>query len=131
VTRSTATGRGCTRYSPSGAFALRAAGGPPTAVSALAAKVPPRYQSKGLAPVILRAMTRLTREAGLRHLIAPVRPSRKEQYPTIPVERYAHWARDDGSPFDAWIRVHVRLGARIHQVSPDESAPTGSPPGTA
>jgi hypothetical protein len=81
-----------------GAFALRAAGGQPTAVSAMAAEIAPRHQGKGLAPVMLRAMAALTREAGLAHLIAPVRPSHKDRYPAIPIERYAHWVRDDASP---------------------------------
>jgi hypothetical protein len=100
------------------AFRLQAAGGRPTAVSALAAEVPPRYQSKGLAPVVLKAMATLTAQAGLPHLIAPVRPSQKDRYPTIPIERYARWTRDDGLPFDPWVRVHVRMGARIGPAIP-------------
>ena len=68
------------------AFRLRAAGGQPTAVSAMAAEVPPSHQGRGLASVMLRSMADLTREAGLTHLIAPVRPNRKDQYPTIPIE---------------------------------------------
>jgi hypothetical protein len=66
------------------AFRLQAAGGRPTAVSALAAEIPPRHQSKGLAPVVLKAMATLAAQAGLPHLIAPVRPSQKDRYPTIP-----------------------------------------------
>jgi hypothetical protein len=42
---------------------------------------------------MLRAMATLTRQAGLAHLIAPVRPSHKDRYPAIPIERYARWAR--------------------------------------
>jgi GNAT superfamily N-acetyltransferase len=98
------------------AFELRKADGQPTGVSAMAAEVPPRHQGRGLAPVMLRAMKTLAREAGLGQLIAPVRPSHKDRYPTIPIERYAHWARDDGSPFDPWMRVHTRMGARIGPV---------------
>lgn len=101
-----------------GAFQLRAAAGRPTAVSAMAAEVPPRHQGRGLAPVMLKAMAALTREAGLPHLIAPVRPSHKDRYPVTPIERYARWARDDGEPFDPWVRVHTRMGARIGPVIP-------------
>jgi len=108
------------------AFELRKAGGQPTAVSAMAAKVPPRYQGRGLAPVMLRAMKSLAREAGLAHLIAPVRPSHKDRYPTIPIERYARWAREDGSPFDPWMRVHTRMGARIGPAIPKSLHITGS-----
>ena len=82
------------------AFELRAAGGTPTAASALAAEIPPRHQGKRLSAVMLTAMADLARDAGLSHLIAPVRPSHKDRYPTIPIERYARWTRPDGSPFD-------------------------------
>jgi hypothetical protein len=30
-----------------------------------------------------------------------------------PIDRYARWTRTDGEPFDAWVRLHVRLGGRI------------------
>jgi hypothetical protein len=92
----------------------------------MAAEVPPRHQGRGLAPVMLRAMAALTREAGLAHLIAPVRPSRKDRYPTIPIERYARWARADGAPFDPWVRVHARMGARIGPAIPRSLHITGT-----
>ena len=38
------------------AFELQAAGGRPTAVSALAAEIPPRHRRRGLAKVMLQAM---------------------------------------------------------------------------
>jgi hypothetical protein len=108
------------------AFELRAAGGQPTAAGALTAKIPPRHQGSRLSGVVLTAMARLTREAGLGHLIAPVRPSRKDRYPTIPIERYARWTRPDGEPFDPWMRVHTRLGARIGPTIPRSLHITGS-----
>jgi len=107
-------------------FRLRAEGGQPTAASALAAEIPPRHQGRQLSPVLLKAMAGLAREAGLSHLIAPVRPSRKDRYPTIPIERYARWTRSDGSPFDPWVRVHTRLGARIGPVIPHSMRITGT-----
>jgi hypothetical protein len=108
------------------AFELRAAGRQPTAVSALAAKIPPRHQGRHLSAVLLTAMADLARDAGLSHLIAPVRPSHKDRYPTIPIERYAHWTRPDGSPFDPWVRVHTRLGARIGPAIPHSLHITGT-----
>src|ERR1700690_3067653 len=59
-------------------FELRSAGRPATALSALAAEIPARYRDRRLSAEVLRAMSGLAREAGLPHLIAPVRPSRKE-----------------------------------------------------
>jgi hypothetical protein len=51
-------------------------------------------------------------------MIAPVRPTLKESYPLTPMERYARWKRADGLPFDPWLRVHGRLGARFLRVAP-------------
>jgi GNAT superfamily N-acetyltransferase len=107
-------------------FRLRAAGGQATTVSALAAEIPPRHQGRRLASVMLRAMAGMARDAGLAHLIAPVRPNLKERYPTIPIERYAHWTRPDGSSFDPWIRMHTRLGARIGPAIPHSLHITGT-----
>ncbi len=108
------------------AFELRSAGGRPTAVSALAAEIPPRHQGKRLSGVLLRVMAGLGRDAGLDHLIAPVRPSHKDRYPTIPIERYVAWTRPDGSPFDPWIRVHTQMGARIGPAIPRSLQITGT-----
>lgn len=107
-------------------FDLRAAGGQPTAVCALAAEIPPRHQGRHLSGVLLHGMAGLARDAGLDHLIAPVRPSRKDRYPTIPIDRYVRWTRPDGSPFDPWIRVHTQLGARIGPAIPHSLHITGT-----
>jgi GNAT superfamily N-acetyltransferase len=109
-----------------GGFALRAAGGQPTAVSAMAAEIRPQHQRRGLAVVMLRAMANLTRDAGLAHLIAPVRPTVKDRYPITPIDRYAHWTRPDGTPFDPWIRTHTQLGARIGPALPRSMHITGT-----
>jgi hypothetical protein len=85
----------------------------PNALSALAAEVATDQQGRGLSPLVLRAMAACAREGELDHLVAPVRPSRKDRYPLIPIEQYARWTRPDGLPFDPWIRVHARLGATI------------------
>jgi hypothetical protein len=107
-------------------FELRAAGGQPDCVCALAAKIPARHRGRRLSGVLLRAMSGLARKAGLDSLIAPVRPSLKDRYPSIPLERYARWIRPDGSPFDPWIRVHTLLGARIGPVIPRSLHITGT-----
>jgi hypothetical protein len=102
------------------AMGLRAVDEPnaPTALSALAAEVDAQYQSSGLSRFLLEAMAALARQAGLRNLVAPVRPSWKDRYPLLPIERYAAWGREDGLPFDPWMRVHARLGALILRAEP-------------
>lgn len=90
----------------------------PNTLCALAAIIDHTRQGVGLSREILETMGDLGREAGFGALIAPVRPNRKSHYPLIPMERYARWTRDDGSPFDPWLRVHWRLGAQILRVAP-------------
>jgi GNAT superfamily N-acetyltransferase len=80
---------------------------------ALAISVRPDRQAQGLARRMLEEMHAAAARAGLRELIAPVRPTLKARYPLIPIERYMMWRREDGSHFDPWIRVHERVGGEI------------------
>jgi len=41
----------------------------------------------------------------------------KGRYPLTPMARYARWKCPDGAPFDPWLRVHWRLGARILRIA--------------
>jgi hypothetical protein len=42
------------------------------------------------------------------------------------IERYIHWTRTDGAPFDPWLRTHWRLGASILAVVPLGMLVTGT-----
>jgi hypothetical protein len=85
---------------------------------ALVIMVPRPLQARGLSPFVVQAMAELARRQGLEELIAPVRPSWKERYPLVPIERYAGWRRADGLLFDPWMRVHERLGATVLKPEP-------------
>jgi hypothetical protein len=85
----------------------------PNALSALAAEVDLPMQGAGLSSFVIAAMAEVATAHGFRALVAPVRPSLKDRYPLTPIDRYAEWRREDGLPFDSWMRVHARLGARI------------------
>jgi len=91
----------------------RTRGRQPTTLSALLAVVDPRWQGRGLSGGVIQSMARLAGRRGLHALVAPVRPTHKHHYPLIPMDRYVRWRRPDGSPFDPWLRVHWRLGARV------------------
>lgn len=85
---------------------------------ALQAMVRPDRQGGGWSTEIIKAMRGVAERQGFTRLIAPVRPSQKHLYPLIPIERYMRWTRPDGLPFDAWMRVHARLGARVAKAAP-------------
>ncbi|HTY72836.1 MAG TPA: N-acetyltransferase [Actinomycetes bacterium] len=96
-----------------GALARGFDGGEPDALCALLVAVPRAVQQRGVSARALEAMSAVARRHGYSSLIAPVRPSAKEQYPLVPIERYAAWRRPDGSLFDPWMRTHERLGATV------------------
>ena len=85
----------------------------PNIQSAIQIAIHPEYQSQGLSAGMVQAMRAIGQSRGFQHLVAPVRPSQKSRYPLISIDDYITWTNQDGLPFDAWLRVHVRLGARI------------------
>jgi GNAT superfamily N-acetyltransferase len=90
----------------------------PNTLSALAIEILPDWQGRGLSETMIEAMAAIARKHRLRKLIAPVRPTWKERYPLTPIDRFAAWTREDGLPFDPWMRVHARLGGEIVKPEP-------------
>ncbi|HET7045489.1 MAG TPA: hypothetical protein VFI37_11620 [Gaiellaceae bacterium] len=86
--------------------------GEPDRLCAIQVLVGLEQQGRGLARPMLEHMRGLAAERGWT-LYAPVRPTWKERYPLIPIERYARWRREDGHLFDPWLRTHERLGAEV------------------
>ena len=93
-------------------------GRPADVLCALAIAVRRDRQAGGLAARMLGEMRGAAGRAGLRELIAPVRPTLKSRYPLIPIEEYMSWRRADGAHFDPWIRVHERVGGDVFAASP-------------
>jgi hypothetical protein len=108
------------------AFASHDASGRPNTLCALAAEIPPRNREKRLATVVLQGMKEIALASGFGSLIAPVRPNWKDRYPITPIGRYVQWTREDGSAFDPWIRIHLRLGATLGPALPRSLRITGT-----
>jgi len=102
------------------------AAGEPTTLCAIVAGVVPAHRGRGLGGVILGRMIGLAAGHGFDCVIAPVRPSRKENYPLIPIERYIRWRREDGYMYDPWLRTHERMGAELLEPAPRSLTITGS-----
>lgn len=107
-------------------FACVRAGEPVDTLCALAAESPRDGRRRGMAERLLTAMRTIGERQGLRHFVAPVRPSLKERYPLAPIARYVRWRRDDGQLFDPWMRIHERLGARVATPLPKSLRITGT-----
>jgi len=102
------------------------AAGEPTTLCAIVAGVLPAHRGQGLGGVVLGRMVGLAAGHGFDCVIAPVRPTRKENYPLIPIERYIMWRREDGYMYDPWLRTHERLGAELLEPAPRSLTITGS-----
>lgn len=89
------------------------AGRTPTMGSALSVTLDPTRRGKQLSSVAVRAMKMLVQETGVKRFFAPVRPTTKARYPITPMEIFCRWTNAEGLPLDPWMRVHVRLGARV------------------
>jgi GNAT superfamily N-acetyltransferase len=89
------------------------AGRLPNTLSFMAAAVGRRHDRRGLAVLVLEALTDRARRAGIEQVIAPLRPTWKHRYPLVSMADYATWTRDDGLSIDPWIRTHQRMGARV------------------
>lgn len=104
----------------SSAFAAKDAGTAPNTLSAISITIARSHVGKGVSKHAVAAMREIARQHNFANLIAPVRPNLKSAYPLTPMERYITWKHTDGeSPFDPWLRVHWRAGARIVKVAPE------------
>lgn len=88
----------------------------PTYHCAIQVVIHPDYRSQGLSVPVLEAVSAVTVAKGHQALIIPVRPSEKSKYPLTSLDDYMTWQTEEGLPFDAWLRVHVRLGGRMIKV---------------
>ena len=89
------------------------AGRTPTMASGLSVTLDPTRRGQHLSNIAVRAMKQLVLETGVRRFFIPVRPVWKARYPITPMAEFCSWTNAEGLPFDPWMRVHARLGARI------------------
>lgn len=102
------------------------AGTPPTALSFMAAAVHPDHGRRGLAAHVLTALIERAESAGLRHVVAPIRPTEKHHRPELAMAEHASLTRPDGLSVDPWIRAHQRMGAQVLGPAPNSMVITGT-----
>ncbi len=94
--------------------------------SFMAAAVAQPYEGRGLATAVLSELSSRARAEGLVRVIAPIRPTLKHRYPTVPMREYATWMREDGLSIDPWVRAHQRMGATVLAPAPESMLIEGS-----
>ena len=85
----------------------------PNALTGLQIAVKNDFQGKGFSSIIVNELIRIARINNFSFLTIPVRPSLKSKYPLTSIDEYITWKREDGLPFDPWLRVHVKCGGKI------------------
>jgi GNAT superfamily N-acetyltransferase len=95
-------------------------------LSFMAAAVATQFDKQGLAARVLEALSDRASEAGLAHVVAPLRPTLKHRYPQVAMSDYMTWVREDGLSIDPWIRTHQRMGAAIITPAPDSMVVRGT-----
>jgi len=79
-----------------------------------------RDQKKsGAAEKIITLMKEVTGSLVMRDLIIPLRPPVRYQraYVELDFEEFSSLVREDGQPLDYWVRVHVKVGAKVIAVN--------------
>jgi hypothetical protein len=111
----------------------------PNAVSALSMAVQADRRKLGLAEMLVNAMKQTACAEGLEALIVPLRPTRKAEFPLVPMQDYMTWKCEkvpstvpagisssmDNSqptkqelPVDPWLRSHISLGGTMVKAAP-------------
>jgi GNAT superfamily N-acetyltransferase len=85
----------------------------PNVLNGLQIAVNAKWQGQGVSTKVLKEMAAIAKVNGLDYVTIPVRPSLKSKYPLTSIDHYINWKRDDGLPFDPWLRVHARFGGKI------------------
>jgi len=99
-------------------FAIEKAYSPeiPNCLCLLVANVDPPLRKLGLSQLLLEKAKEVTAALGYSTMIAPVRPTRKHEFPAMPMSEYLKKCAEDGGIFDPWLRTHARYGAEILNV---------------
>jgi len=88
----------------------------PNTLCGMAVVISKEYLGKGISSKIINSLKKLAKSCGYSNLIFPVRPTLKSQYPTISMDNYINWEKDN-LPFDPWLRVHMKIGGKILKVA--------------
>lgn len=84
-------------------------GNKPNILCALQIVIFSENRGRGISLHTANAMKNNGKMQGLKGMIAPVRPSKKSNYPEESIDDYIRRFRNDGLPDDPWLRVHARL----------------------
>lgn len=98
------------------AFANLDRGIEPNMLCAVSITVDSKSRGRNLSSIMAESLVDLAKDCGFKNLVVPIRPPEKANYINMDMMEYAQKLQLDGRPFDYWIRLHHKLGARIVKV---------------
>ncbi|WP_268626158.1 non-ribosomal peptide synthetase [Paenibacillus alvei] len=98
----------------------------PNTLLILAGVVNEQQRGNGLAGLLLEAFKYVADAHQLEHIIVPVRPTGKTNYPEQSFTEYCALTRSDGLPLDPWLRTHIRAGGQVLSIAEQSQTITGS-----
>jgi len=85
----------------------------PNTLMALQVIINPIFRGKGLSYYCVKELIRFGKMKNYQRLVIPLRPSMKHKYPLIKAADYMEWRDEYDLPYDPWLRVHVKFGAKL------------------
>lgn len=85
----------------------------PNLLGGLGISVPRIHRAKGLARIMIKAMSDLAHARGYDGVVIPVRPTSKAQHPHVEIHDYIDWKDESGRPYDPWFRSHLSMGGKM------------------
>lgn len=86
----------------------------------------PDYRGQRLSAPMIQAVRAVTKAQRLHALIIPIRPREKSNYPLTSMDDFVTWKNEEGLPFDAWLRAHIKQGARIIKICHESKTVLGT-----
>jgi GNAT superfamily N-acetyltransferase len=96
------------------------------AVSLVEVSIGPQFRGHGLAKALIEHAKRIAKLERFSHLIAPVRPTLKSDYPYESIETYCERKTSNGTVYDPWLRIHLDAGGVITNICQDSVLVTAS-----
>ena len=74
-----------------------------------------KFQKLGYSKVILTHVKQYVQESSFYNLVIPIRPTKKHEYPEMPMSEYLYLKKDN-LVYDPWVRTHLKSGAEIIKI---------------
>ena len=98
----------------------------PNCLCLVSVTVDPACRGLGFPRFLIEAAKREAHALGFKFLLVPLRPTRKNEFPSESMDAFARRLDPGGKIFDPWLRTHVEAGTEILNACSDSVVVTAS-----